>query len=109
MVRDLQIELARRDNGEQARDRRPSTRHRCLCYDAVGHAWKDCKDFAEAISANVVYLWNDWVHANETLRAMEKNIGRGGMKRLMEEAAARHAETIHYSTSTGIWVESDEV
>ena len=31
------------------------------------------------------------------------------MKQLMEEAAARHAETIHYSASVGIQVGSDEV
>ena len=31
------------------------------------------------------------------------------MKRLMEEAAACHAETIHYSVSAGIRVGSDEV
>ena len=29
------------------------------------------------------------------------------MKQLMEEAASRHAETIHYSASAGIWVRSD--
>ena len=33
---------------------------------------------------------------------------RGGMKRLMEEAAARHSETVHYSASAGIRVEGSE-
>ena len=42
------------------------------------------------------------IHASETQRALELNVGRGGMKRLMEEAAVRHAETIHYSASAGI-------
>ena len=82
---------------------------RCLWCDVVGHARKDCGDFAEAIRSNVVYLWNGRVHASETRRALELNAGRGGMKRLMEEAAARHAETIHYSASAGIRVGSDEV
>ena len=27
---------------------------------------------------------------------------------MMEEAVARHAEAVHYSTSAGIWVGSDE-
>jgi hypothetical protein len=40
---------------------------------------------------------------------LELNIGRGGMKRLMEEVVVRHAETIHYSASAGIRVESDEI
>ena len=31
------------------------------------------------------------------------------MKRLMEEAAACHAESIHYSASAGIQVQIDEV
>ena len=101
MVRDLQIAQARRDDGEQARDRRPQAGRRCLWCDAVGHARKDCVDFMEAIRANIVYLWNGRVHTSETRRALELNIGRGGMKRLMEEAATRHAETIHYSLDIG--------
>ena len=56
----------------------------------------------------MVYLWNGWVHASETRWALELNVRRGGMKRLMEEAVARHAETIHYSVSAGIRVGSDE-
>ena len=81
MVRDLQIAQAWRDDDEQARNRRPLAGHRCLWCDAVGHARKDCEDFAEAIRSNVLYLWNGWVHASETRRALELNIGRGGMKR----------------------------
>ena len=109
MVSDLQIVQAQRDSGEQARDRRPPVGHRCLWCDAVGHARKDCRDFAEAIRANVVYLWNGWVHVTETRRALELNVGRGGMKRLMEEVAACHVETVHYSASAGIRFGSDGV
>ena len=109
MVKDLQIAQARRDNGEQVRDRRPPAGNRCLWCDAVGHARKDCGDFAEAMRANVVYLWNGRVHASETRRALDLNVRRGGMKRLMEEAAARHVETIHYSVTAGIWVRNNEV
>ena len=36
--------------------------------DAVGHARKDYGDFAKAIRANVVYLWNGRVHASKTRR-----------------------------------------
>jgi hypothetical protein len=39
---------------------------------------------------------------------LELNVGRGVMKRLMEEAAARHAETVHYSASAGIRVRGEE-
>ena len=81
MVKDLQIAQARRD---------------------------DCGDFTEALRANVVYLWNGRVHASETRRALDLSVGRGGMKRLMEEAAARHQETVHYSASAGIRVRSNE-
>ena len=76
--------------------------------DAVGHIRKDCVDFAEALRANVVYLWNRRVHASEIRRALELNIERGGMKRLMEETVVRHVETIHYSMSAGIRVVSDK-
>jgi hypothetical protein len=39
---------------------------------------------------------------------LELNVGKGGMKRLTEEAAARHAETVHYSASVGIRVGGEE-
>jgi hypothetical protein len=39
---------------------------------------------------------------------LELNVGKGGMKRLMEEPAARHAETVHYSASAGIRVGGEE-
>ena len=72
--------------------------------DEVGHIRKDCGDFAEALRSRVVYLWEGRVHANDTRRALNRNDGREEMKRLMEEAAARHAETVHYSASAGIQV-----
>ena len=76
--------------------------------DAVGHGRRDCVEFAEALRGNVVYLWNRWVHAGDTRRVVETNFGRGGMKRLMEEAEARHVEVVHYSTSAGIRVGGNE-
>jgi hypothetical protein len=100
-VRDLQIAQARRD-------RKPSMGSRCLWCDAVGHARRDCRDFAKAIRANVVYLSDGRVFDCETRRMLELNVGRGGMKRLMELAAARHAEAVHYSTSAGIRVGGEE-
>ena len=72
--------------------------------DEVGHIRKDCGDFAEALRNRVVYLWEGRVHASDTRRALNRNDERGGMKRLMEEATARHVETVHYSASAGIWV-----
>ena len=76
--------------------------------DAISHIRKDYMDFTEALRANVVYLWNGQVHASGTRRALELNTGRGGMKRLMEEAVARHAEAVHYSASAGIRVRNGE-
>jgi hypothetical protein len=108
MVRDLLIAQARRDGGEPARDRKPPAGSHSLWCDVVGHARKDCRDFAEAIRANVVYLSNGRVHDCETRRMLELNVGREGMKRLMEEAATRHAEIVHYSASAGIRVGGEE-
>ena len=70
--------------------------------DAVDHIRKECVDFTEALRTNVVYLWNGRVHASEIWKALELNTERGGMKRLMEEAATCHAEDVHYTTSTRI-------
>ena len=107
-IKDLQIAQARREGGEPARDRRPAAGNRCMWCDEVGHIRKDCGDFAEALRNRVVYLWEGRVHASDTRRALNRNDGRGGMKRLMEEAAARHAETVHYSASAGIRVGGGE-
>jgi hypothetical protein len=79
-----------------------------LWCDAVGHARKDCRDFTEALRTKVVYLSNGRVHDCETRKMLDLNVGKGGMKRLMEEAAARHAETVHYSASAGIRVGGEE-
>jgi hypothetical protein len=108
MVRDLQIAHAQRDGGEPVKDRKLPAGSRCLWCDAVGHARKDCRDFTEALRAKVVYLCNGRVHDCETRKMLELNVGKGGMKRLMEEAAARHAETVHYSASAGIQVGGEE-
>jgi hypothetical protein len=108
MVRDLQIAQAQRDRGEQVRDRRPPVGNRCLWCDEVGHSPRDCRDFTEALRANVVYLSDGRVYECGPWRMMELNVGRGGIKRLMEEADARHAETTHYSASTGIRVGGEE-
>ena len=98
MVRDLQIAQARRSDEGPLRDRRPPAHRRCVWCDATRHARRECADFGEALRSNVVDLSNDRVHASDT------NFGRGGMKRLMEEAAARHVEAIHYSYSASIHV-----
>ena len=55
-----------------------------------------------------MYLWNGRVHVGKTRKALGLNTGRGGMKWLMEEAATGHAEAVHYSASTGIWVGGDD-
>ena len=102
MVRDLQIAQARRSDEGPPRDRRPPAGQRCVWCDAIGHARRDCADFGEALRSNVVYLSNGRVHASDTRRSLDTNFGRGGMKRLMEEAAARHVEAVHYSASAGI-------
>ena len=66
----------------------------------VAHARANLRD-------NVVYLWNGRVHASDMRRPLEVNIRRGGMKRIMEEAAPRHVEAIHYLALAGIRVGGD--
>ena len=51
-----------------------------------------------------MYLWNGLVHVFETWKPLELNNKFCGMKRLMEEAATRNVEAIHYLVSAGIWV-----
>ena len=72
----------------------------------VGHVRRECVDFVEALGNNILCLWDGRVHACETWKPLELNIGWGGMKWLMEEAATRHDEAVHYSASVGIQVGS---
>ena len=65
-------------------------------------------NFVEALRTNTVYLCNGRVHACKTRKALELNIGHEGIKWLMVEAAARHAEVVHYSTSAEMRVGSDD-
>ena len=48
------------------------------------------------------------MHSSETRRALEVNTGRGGMKSLMEEFAARHIEAVNYAASILIRVGGNE-
>ena len=57
-----------------------------------------------ALMTNVVYLWNNQVHASDTRRALEMNAERDGMKRILEEEATRYVQVIHYSALAGIRV-----
>ena len=104
MVRDLQIAQARRESGGPPQDRRPPFAQRCMWCDNPDHLRRECGDFQEALRRNIVYLWNNKVYSTETRRPLGLNQGRGGMRRLMEEAEARHVEAVHYSTSAGIRV-----
>ena len=52
----------------------------------------------------MVYLSNGKIHASDTRRLLYVNFGWGGMKRLMEEAAKRQVEAVHYSASASIRV-----
>ena len=104
MVRDLQITQARRGDGGQPPDRRLLVNQRCLWCDVVGHAQRDYADFGEALANDMVYLSNGRVQARGMRRMLESNTGRGSMKMLMKEVAARHVEAIHYSASTRIRV-----
>ena len=86
----------------QLRDQRPPANQRCIWCDATGHARRDCTHLGEALRSNVVYLSNGRVDASDTRKLLDKNFGRGGMKRLMEETATRHVEAVHYSAAVGI-------
>ena len=68
------------------------------------HIQKDYGVFAEALRKNLVYLWNNRVHVSETRRPLERKTGRGGMKRITEEAAVGHVKVVHYSVSARIRV-----
>ena len=67
-----------------------------MWWDSVDHIQKDCVDFTKALWDNVVYLFNGRVHASKTGRALAMNTVQGSMKRIMEEAVARHVKAVYY-------------
>ena len=101
MVWDLQIAPTRRESGGPLQDQRPPFAQSCMWCDNPDHLRRECGDFQEYLRRNIVYLWNKKVYSTETRRPLGLNQGRGVMRRLMEEAEARH---VHYSTSAGIRV-----
>ena len=50
MVRDLQIAQVRRGDKGQPRDRWPPANQRCIWCNGIGHAWRDCANFDEALT-----------------------------------------------------------
>ena len=78
-----------------------------MWYDGIRHIRRDCADFAEALTNNVVYLSNDCVHTSDTRRLLKVNTGRGGMKGLMEEINSSVSARIRVGEERGVGFGSD--
>ena len=75
--------------------------YRCVWCDSVDHARKDCASLQEAIRQNLVYMEGNITHSSETHRPLQVNFGRGGIKKIMDEADVSQIEAIHHASSVG--------
>ena len=58
---------------------------RCIWCDSVSHIRKDCEEFNDAFSRNVVFWKDRKIHLTQTGQPICTNFGRGGMKKIVEE------------------------
>jgi thioredoxin-related protein len=66
--------------------------YRCVWCDSFEHQRRECADLQEVICRNVVYLDGYKIYSNETRRPLRVNFRRDGMKKIVEEEDAKHAE-----------------
>ena len=81
----------------------------CAWCDSIDHARKDCASLQEAIRQNLVYMEGNIIHSSETRKPLQVNFGRGGLKKIMDEADASHVEAIHYAASAGIRIAKEKL
>ena len=82
--------------------------YRCVWCDSLDHMRRDCASLREAIRQNIVYMDGNMICSSETRRPLRVNFGRGGLKKVMEDAEATRVDAMHYAASAGIRVGKDK-
>ncbi|MCO5549048.1 hypothetical protein L7F22_002514 [Adiantum nelumboides] len=76
------VRLEKSPSSEKPKDLRPEL---CIWCDSNDHVRKDCDDFNDAFSKNVVFWKDRKIHLTRTRQPLRTNFGRGGMKKIVGE------------------------
>ncbi|MCO5594760.1 hypothetical protein L7F22_048793 [Adiantum nelumboides] len=76
------VRLEKSSSSEKPKDLRPKL---CIWCDSNDHICKDCDDFNDAFSKNVVFWKDRKIHLTQTGQPLRTNFGRGGMKKIVGE------------------------
>ncbi|MCO5567149.1 hypothetical protein L7F22_020837 [Adiantum nelumboides] len=76
------VRLEKSSSSEKPKNLRPEL---CIWCDSNDHIRKDCDDFNDAFSKNVVFWKDRKIHLTQTGQPLRTNFGRGGMKKIVGE------------------------
>ena len=78
---------------------------RCMWCDSIDHQKKDCQEHRDALNHNKIYYQDGKIHSTKTRQPLQLNFGRGGMKKLMEDAERETTQAIQSVATLGLRVE----
>ncbi|MCO5591913.1 hypothetical protein L7F22_045906 [Adiantum nelumboides] len=76
------VRLEKSSSSKKPKDLRPEL---CIWCDSNDHVRKDCDDFNDAFSKNMVFWKDRKIHLTQTGQPLRTNFGRGGMKKIVGE------------------------
>ncbi|MCO5562720.1 hypothetical protein L7F22_016351 [Adiantum nelumboides] len=104
------VRLEKSSSSEKPKDLRPEL---CIWCDSNDHVRKDCDDFNDAFSKNVVFWKDRKIHLTQIGQPLSTNFGRGGMKKIVGEmtsTASTYAMQVYkdeneeeVKASTNLW------
>jgi hypothetical protein len=83
--------------------------YRFFWCDSLEHQKRNCAELRKAIRRNVVYLDGFMICSNKTRKPLRVRLGRGGMKKIVEEEDVQHVDAMHYVATPGIRVGRENV
>ena len=72
--------------------------------DSLDHLRRDCVSFQEALQNNKVFFREGRIYSTGSHLPLVPNWGKGGMKKIMDDANVGRDTTMYHSATTGIQV-----
>ena len=106
-MKDLSIKVTKLESRQSSTSSRQGGGivQRCMWCDSVDHQKKDCQEHKDALKNDKIYYQDGKIHSTETRQPLQLNFGRGGMKKLMEDAERETTQVIQSVATLGLRVE----
>ena len=106
-MKDLSIKVTKLESRQSSTSSRQGGGivQRCMWCDSVDHEKKDCQEHRDALSHDRIYYQDGKIHSMETRQPLQLNFGRGGMKKLIEDAEKETTQAIQSVATLGLHVE----